>query len=237
MGMSPPISPAPAARARARRAPFLVRVFTSPVTAGAVERRINRMLRPAIQAALAVAPFAFGLLLLVLAIEIWWHRTPTLEPRHRAEALCFALAQSPRFTPPMPVDPSAALVKGRFPLGTPAGMALRMAMHFDDPQVVEETTRHVGDYDVSVLWLRVPDQGETRYWLVTGWMEGGDLAVCSFRFLNGDSELTDDTRLWGRRLLQRVLVPEFFQAGTLPHVRLRAEPGEAMPHFGPRFHS
>jgi len=235
MSMTPRLSSAPAAPIRARRAPFLVRVFTSPVTAGAVERRINRMLRPAIRAALAVAPFAFGLLLLVLAIEIWWHRTPTLEPRHRAEALCFELAQSPRFTPPMPVDPSAALVRGRFPLGTPAGMALRMAMHFDDPQVVEESTHRIGDYDVTTMWLRVPDQGETRYWLVIGWMEGADLGVCSFRFLTDDGELTDDTRLWGRRLLNRIVVPEFFRAGTLPHVRLRAEPGAAMPHFGPRF--
>jgi len=230
MGMNPRVSPM---SGPARRPPFLVRVFTSPVTAGAVERRINRMLRPAIRVALAVAPFAFGLLVLVLAIEMWTHRTPALEPRHRAEALCFALAQSPRFMPPMTVEPSAALVKSRFPLGTPPGMALRMAMHFDDPQVVEESTRRVGDYQVAVLWLRVPERGESRYWLVTGWMEGADLAVCSFRFFGSDPELTEDQRLWGQRLLQRVLTPEYFQLGSLPAVRLRAETGTALPHFGP----
>src|SRR3954469_4924159 len=104
MGMSPPVSSTSAAPIR-RRQPFIVRVFTSPVTAGAVERRISRMFQPAIRVALTLAPFAFGLLLAVLAIEMWPPRRPVLEPRHRAEALCFALAESPRFTPPMPVDP------------------------------------------------------------------------------------------------------------------------------------
>ena len=231
--MNPPVPTTSAAPMR-RRPPLIVRVFTSPVTAGAIERRISRMFQPAIRVALTLAPFAFGLLVVVLAIEMWTHRTPTLEPRHRAEALCFVLAEAPRFAPPMPVEPSAALVKGRFPLGTPVGIALRMAMHFDDPQVVEESTHRVGDFDVAQLWLRVPDSGGTSYLLVTGWMEGADLAVCSFRFRGGDDELTDDQRLWGRRLLNRILVPEYFVAGSLPHVRLRAEPNEAMPHFGPR---
>ena len=233
MGMNPMVPSLPGAPRR-RRPPFIVRVFTSPVTAGAVERRISRMFQPAIRVALSLAPFAFGLLLAVLAIELWTNRTPVLEPRHRAEALCFALAESPRFAPPMPVEPSAALVRGRFPLGTPAGIALRMAMHFDDPQVVEESSHRVGDFQVTQLWLRVPERGETRYWLVTGWMEGADLAVCSFRFRGGDDELSDEQRLWGRRLLNRILVPEYFVAGSLPHVRLHAEPNEAMPHFGPR---
>lgn len=233
MGMSPPVSSTSAAPIR-RRPPLIVRVFTSPVTAGAVERRISRMFQPAIRVALSVAPFAFGLLLAVLAIELWTHRTPVLEPRHRAEALCFVLAESPRFAPSMPVEPSAALVKGRFPLGTPAGIALRMTMHFDDPQVVEESSHRVGDFQVTQLWLRVPEHGETQYWLVTGWMEGADLAVCSFRFHGGDEALTDEQRLWGRRLLNRILVPEYFIAGSLPHVRLHAQPNEAMPHFGPR---
>lgn len=233
MGMSPPASPTSAAPIR-RRPPLIVRVFTSPVTAGAVERRINRMFQPAIRVALSLAPFAFGLLLVVIAIEMWTHRTPTLEPRHRAEALCFVLAGSPRFAPPMPVEPSAALVKGRFPLGTPAGIALRMAMHFDDPQVLEESSHRVGDFQVTTLWLRVPERGETCYWLVTGWMEGADLAVCSFRFHGGSEELSDEQRLWGRRLVNRILIPEYFVAGSLPHVRLRAEPNESMPQFGPR---
>src|SRR5678815_2193755 len=128
MGMSPPVSSTSAAPIR-RRPPLIVRVFTSPVTAGAVERRISRMFQPAIRVALSLAPFAFGLLLALIAVEMWMHRTPTLEPQHRAEALCFALAESPRFTPPMPVDPSAAMLRGRFPLGTPANIALRLAMH------------------------------------------------------------------------------------------------------------
>lgn len=231
--MNPPLSPAPARPARARRAPFIVRVFTSPVTAGAVERRLSRMLRPAVRAALTLAPFTFGLLLLVMAAELWLNRTPPIAPRHRPEALCFLLAESPRFAPPMGIDPSPALVHGRFPLGTPPGMALRMAMHFDEPQIVEESSRRVGEYDVAVMWLRVPEDGETHYWLVIGWMEGADLAVCNFRFAGGDSELTDEQRLWGKRLLNRVLLPENFMRGSLPRVLLHAEPGETLPRFGP----
>jgi len=213
---------------------LIVRVFTSPVTAGAVERRVSRMLQPAMRVALAAAPFAFGLLIVLLAIELWTHRTPALEPRHRAEALCFALAQPPRFTPPMGVEPSAALVQNRFPLGTPPAMALRMAMRFDDPQVAEESTRRVGDFDVTVVWLRVPESGATRHWLVVGWMEGADLAVCSFRFAGSDFELSDEHRLWGERLLERILKPDYFVLGSVPSVRLRAGKGETLPRFGPR---
>ena len=232
--MTPSIPPAPGRPAGARRRPFIVRVFTSPVTAAAVERRISRLFQPALRVALVVAPFAFGLLLVVLAAEMWTHRTPPLEPRHRAEALCFALALPPRFTPPMAVEPSAAMVRGRFPLGTPPAMALRMAMRFDDSAVLEESVRRIGDFDVAIVWLRVPQGGATRHWLVTGWMEGADLAVCSFRFAGDDTELSDDQRLWGQRLLQRVLAPGYFELGVLPKVRLNAEAGETLPHFGPR---
>jgi hypothetical protein len=209
-------------------------MFTSPVTAGAVERRINRMMQPAMRVALVAAPFAFGLLLVVLAVELWMHRTPPLEPRHRAEALCFALAQAPRFTPPMGVETSAAMVRGRFALGTPAPLALRMAMRFDDPQVAEESVRRVGDYDVTVMWLRVPESNGTGLWLVVGWMEGADLAVCNFRFAGGDSEPSDEEKLWGERLLGRILQPDYFVLGSVPSVRLRAEKGVTLPRFGPR---
>ena len=235
--MSPPVSPVPRRPRAARRPPLIIRVFTSPVTAGAVERRMSRMLQPAVRVALVAAPFAFGLLLVVLAIELWMQRTPALEPRHRAEALCFALAQSPRFAPPMGIEPSAAMVRGRFPLGTPAPLALRMAMRFDDPQVAEESVRRIGDYDVTVLWLRVPESTRTGQWLVVGWMEGADLAVCSFRFAGGDSEPNDEQKLWGERLLGRILQPDNFVLGSLPSVRLRAEKGATLPHFGPRTQS
>ena len=231
MGMSPPVQRPPAP---APRPPFLVRLFTSPVTADAVERRLGRMLKPAVRVALTLAPFVFGVVLILLAAEMWTHRAPMLEPRHRAEALCFALAQPPRFTPPMGVEPSAAMVRGRFPLGTPPAMGLRMAMHFDERQIVEESRRRVGDYEVAIVWLRVPEPGVTRHWLVVGWMEEADLAVCSFRFAGRDFDLSDEQRLWGQRLLERILDPEYFELGTVPRVRMRADGGESLPHFGPR---
>lgn len=233
MDMSPSVPPTTIRPSSPRRPPFIVRVFTAQVTAGAVERRINRILRPAIRAALTIAPFAFGLLIVVLALEIWLQRAPTLRARHRAEALCFTLAQSPRFAPPMGVDPGAAMVRDRFPLGTPPGLALRMAMHFDDRQVIEESVRHVGDFDVAVLWLRVPEDGAKSHWLVLGWMEGADLAVCSFRFAGSDFDLTPEQKLWGERLVSRVLQPDLFVLGVTPDIRLRATQGEALPHFGP----
>ena len=33
---------------------------------------------------------------------------------------------------------------------------------------------------------------------------------------------------------QRILDPTYFVLGTLPKVRLRADGGESLPHFGPR---
>ena len=65
-------------------------------------------------------------------------------------------------------------------------------------------------------------------------MEGADLAVCNFRFSGDDSELSDEQKLWGQRLLQRILAPDYFELGVLPRVRLNAERGETLPHFGPR---
>jgi hypothetical protein len=211
----------------------VVRLFTSPVTAGAVERRMARSFGPALRVALVLAPFTFALLLVALGVSLLANRAPLLAPRHRAEALVFALEQPPAFAPPMTVEPSAALVSGRFAPGAPPEMALREAMDFDDPQVSEESRRRLGDYDVAVLWLRVPESEGARHWLVVGWMEGADLAVCSFRFAGDDPEISSEQRLWGERLLDRILKPEYFEAGVLPHVRLRAKAGDPLPRFGP----
>ena len=229
--MNPPASPA---RPAPRRPPLVVRLFTSPVTAGAVERRVQRSFGPALRVALVLAPFTFALLLVMLGISLLADRGSLLAPRHRAEALCFALAQAPAFSPPMSVEPSAALVSGRFAPGTPPELALREAMGFDDPQVSEESRRQIGDYDVAILWLRVPESEGARHWLVLGWMEGADLAVCNFRFAGDDPELSLEQKLWGERLLERILKPEYFRTGVLPHVMLRSKHGETLPHFGPR---
>jgi len=166
--------------------------------------------------------------------DAWWRRTPAVAPRHRAEALCFALAARPRFAPPMTVEPSAALVRGRFSPSMPPGMALREVMHFDERMVIDEHTRRVGDYDVTTVWLRMPGGEATRRWLVVAWMEGADLAVCNFRFAADGDDLTPDEKVWGARLLARVLVPQNFSRGALPAVRLRWSRDGELPSFGPK---
>jgi hypothetical protein len=163
--------------------------------------------------------------------DLWSRRLPLLKPRHRAEALCFALASPPAFAPAIRIEPGSALVPGNFPPGTPPGIAVREVMHLDESMVVGEQSQRVGDYDVAVLWLRLPDVQTGRHWMVVGWMEHSDLAMCSFRFVSDADDLPPEAEEWGRTLLGRILVPEYFVAGVLPDVRLRAG---ALPAFGPR---
>jgi hypothetical protein len=219
---------------RRRRSMGWLRALSNPVSTEAIERRAGRALHalvPWLLGALALA----GVALVVWAVVPWWSaRDTSLVPRHRAEAVCFALAQPPRFEPPMMVQPSTALVRGRFAVTTPAAIALREVMRIDESQVLREQRTRVGDFDVATLWLRLPEQGTWRHWLVVGWMEGSDLAVCNFRFEGSGPRLAYDEILWGDALLTRALRPEHFQAGTLPDVRLRAARGEPLPSFGPR---
>jgi hypothetical protein len=182
---------------------------------------------PAILAALGV---------LTIGAAVWWwqqSRIPVLAPRHRAEALCFLLAEPPAFSPPMHVESDAAMVRGRFSTDTPPALAIRAAMRLRDDMVVSEERRTVGDYEVAVMWLRIPT-GDTGHWLVIGWMEDSDLAMCSFRFAGDPMDLTADQILWGHRLTDRVLEPAFFHTGVVPDVRWRPVDGNPMPSFGPR---
>ena len=178
--------------------------------------------------------------MLLLALVVWglvamWTRhPPALVARHRHEALCFALAQPPAFAPPMAIEPSAAVIRGRFGPTTPPEEALRQTMHFNDEMVASSRTRHVGDYDVAAMWLRLPDEDGARFWLVLGWIEGSDLAVCNFRFADDGPVLTPDQEAWGDELMARILVPANFRAGGIPEVRLNAARGATMPSFGPR---
>jgi len=194
------------------------------------------------RAAAAAAPaLRMGLVMLAVALagagyltlDSLSRRTPGLVPRHRAEALCFALAQPPPFAPPMMVQPSAALVRGRFGTMTPAGFALQELMHFTDDMVIKQQIQHVGDFDVAIFWLRLPGP-ENQHWLVLAWMEDADLAVCNFRFTGTSPVLSAEERAWATRLMRRVLLPGYFRAGTLPRVRLRAADNGTMPTFGPR---
>jgi hypothetical protein len=106
-------------------------------------------------------------------------------------------------------------------------------MRFTDAMIEQQWQSTVGDYDVTMLWLRLPESGVPAHWLVLAWIEGGDLALCSFHFAGDEPELTPDQRLWGRRLAERVLRPEYFRRGQMPSVRLRTTRGATLPSFGP----
>lgn len=218
---SPPARPIE--RRRHRRGP-LNRLITGPVPSlrlGAGSTALGAAARRA-------WPIFAGLLVLGVAALIWQLHVPTLTPRHRAEALTFSLARA-GFAPPMDVEPSAALVRGRYSAQTPAPVAVRDAMGFRDDMVMQERTARIGDYDVTVLWLRLPGR-EGGHWLVVAWMEGSDLALCSFRFTSTETDLTPAEMLWGQRLLGSILLPENFRLGVVPDVRLRGEPPKM---FGP----
>ncbi len=213
----------PTERRRHRRG-AVSRLLTAPLPTTAIEARIARWTR-ALARAWPVLPAALVAALLWL---VWNARIPVIAPRHRPEALCFALAQE-HFDPPMTVEPSAAVVRGRFSQDTPAGVAVRDAMHFSDDMVIQESKRRVGDYDVDALWLRIP--GGQGHWLVLAWMEGADLELASFRFAGDETDLTADEALWGRRLEHLVLRRSYFRAGEVPMIRLR---GAAPTRFGPK---
>jgi len=125
-------------------------------------------------------------------------------------------------------------VRGRFNPGTPPGIALRQVMQLDDRMVLSERVERIGDYEVETAWLRLPGTETRHRWLVVSWMEGSDLAVCSFRFVGHGDDLTPEERQWGSRLLARVLVPNNFRAAALPGFRVPAKSEGAMPVFGPR---
>jgi hypothetical protein len=220
----------------------MARLMTEPVPAAELEARARAAARPALRWMIVLTPIVLLAGIAYMAYDMWSQIPPDVAPRHRAEALCFALAMPDpitheRFNPPMRIAPSAALVQGRFAEGTAAPIALREVMQLDESMVMSETKRTVGDYEVSVLWLRLPadpgGEGTGRHWLVLAWMEGADLAVCNFRFAGTGHELTPDEQLWGDRLTARLLVPEYFVTGSLPHVRLHAMRDATMPVLGP----
>src|SRR5262245_3200779 len=99
---------------RRRRRGRLSRVMTGPLPTAVLEARVGGVSRAALHALRAVAPVLCLAALAWAAVDLWARRTPTVAPRHRAEALCFALAAPPPFAPPMTVEPSAAMVRGRF---------------------------------------------------------------------------------------------------------------------------
>ncbi|HEY3216001.1 MAG TPA: hypothetical protein VGK93_05870 [Candidatus Eisenbacteria bacterium] len=230
----PPSNPVgrPIERRRRTRGAF-DRLLTAPIALPALEARGRRALR-------AVAPWAkrLALPLAVLALAypaflLWSSQRPPLAPRHRAEALCFALAQRPVFSPPMTVESSSALVRGRFHERTPAAVALRETMRFSDDMVIQEGVAHVGDYEVYRLWLRLPADRGSGHWLIVAWMEGADLAISSFHFAGDQPDPSPDELMWGEALLSRVLVRENFRS-ALPPVRVRLARADAPLDFGPK---
>lgn len=214
------------------------RLTSEPVATPELDRRARAAARPVLRVVLILVPVALLVTAGFLIADMVSQVPEGVEPRHRAEALCFELETldphtRERFSPPMRIEPSAALVQGHFAPGVSAPLALRQVMHLDESMVLSESQQTVGDYRVSALWLDLPPgAGEAaavgRHWLVLAWMEGTDLAVCNFRFAGAERETSPEEREWVDRLLGRLLVPENFRAGVLPHVRLWAPHGRVV---------
>ncbi len=203
-----------------------------PLTTAEVEQGMHRVFAR-IEPILSALSIPFFLASLAYALWLGWsYRVPPVQARHRAEALAFQLVTPPREKPPMEVAVSAAVSRGQVAAVAPPAFALRQAMDFDDAMVLEESTRRVGDFDLCLAWLHLP--GEQQHWLVTGWVEEGDLEVLNLRFACDGPELSDEERQWGERILARVLVPSNFTAGPFPVTRLRLPSrGAALPLLGP----
>lgn len=209
------------------------RLLTAPLSPQALEERARRRMRTVFGWMAALLPALF-LVALAYAIGDAWSRRPVvLEPRHRPEALCFALAQRPAFAPPMRVEPSAAVVRRAFAAGIAPALALQQVMQFSDPMVLAAAERRTGDYDVASLWLKIADRGAPEYWLIVCWMNDGDLEVCNFRFAGDGPVLTDAQREWGERLLERLLRDANFRRDAMPRATFQVRDGRTMPVFGP----
>lgn len=183
---------------------------------------------------LVVLPVPFAVVVFgLVTLQLWTMSAGQIAPRHRAEALCFLLERPPAFAPPMRVEPSAAMIRGRFARGTPPLAAMQQAMQFGPSNTLRQWVQRLGDFDVEVLWLRIPDRDGDRHWLVVGWMEDADLALCNFRFPGTGSELSGDEIRWGDDLLDRILRPQYFRAGSVPAVRIHPPAHGVLPPLGP----
>jgi hypothetical protein len=221
--------PAPAPGARPRN------LFTTPLTTVKVEYAVRDLFEQVHRLLGRLGLPLFLAALIYATVNAWSHRAPEVEARHRAEALAFQLLSSPRLEPPMAVNISAAWVRGRVAPSAPPHLALRQAMRFDDSMVLDEETSRVGDFDVYHVWLRLP--GERGHWLVTGWVENGDLGVLNLRFEAEGPELGELERTWGQRILGRVLIAPNFRAGMWPRTTLpTGATGPASSVLGPAAH-
>jgi hypothetical protein len=221
---------APGGIERRKRGGRVTRALSSPLPALSPERA-RQIGRWTLRVGLALAAIVMLAGIGLGGRALWEMRRPVLLARHRPEALCFRLAESPAFAPPMTIEPSVSVLRGRFGPTTPAGYAIREAMGLTDPLVVGEKKRTVGDFEVTTLWARIP--GQDGFWLVLGWMEGSDLASLSFHFPSEDGALTKDIVTWGDRLMGRLLVPANFRTGAPPSASWRQAGKATLPTFGP----
>jgi len=150
-------------------------------------------------------------------------------PRERAEALCWRLAESPRFSPTMRVEPAVSVARGRAAAGVTLPARIERALALAPERVLRHWSERVGDFDVATLWVRLAD-GD-RHALVLGWVEDGELAVVRFRFAASGPTLGAAEIAAGDDLLDRTLAPRNFRAGALPPGAARGS--APLPAFGP----
>lgn len=177
----------------------------------------------------ALSAATFGM----VSLRLLWLDRNLVDPHHRPEALCFVLERPPRFAPPFRVEPEAARLRGHFGADTPALLAIQETMHVGQNDILRQWVQHLGDFDLEVLWLRVPAAGGDQHWLAVGWMEDATLGLCRFRFPGAGPDLSADEVRWGDELLDRILQPQYFRRGSPPAVRIKPTPDGSLASFGP----
>src|SRR5258706_153003 len=145
------------------------------------------------------------------------HRGQPEPRRPAARTPLAAVPPSPAASPPPSQPPHGGPERRRHRRGFLSRLLTRPV----SATALEDRAR-VGAYDVTSAGPRLPGSGDARHWLIVGWMEGADLAVCNFRFSGEATDLSPDEAVWGSMLLERILTPDNFQSEALPPVRLRA---------------
>jgi hypothetical protein len=153
-----------------------------------------------------------GVVLAGLAFIHWTRTAESGTPLDRAETVCRAIARSPHDSLAAGIESDVEFQRERPAAPGAPIVALTRALGLDESRILRRWAQQVGDYDVAAMWVRLP--GDERHALVVGWIEGGGVASCRFRFPGRGASLSPDEIERGDDLLDRVLVARNFRSRT-----------------------